>query len=76
MKRGVKSKKEFGSCDSATCTIVLTNRNRSDEEELHTFLHELMHAITYTMGWKRLFKDEMRIDSLAALLLQVLTTAE
>ena len=72
----MKSKKELGSCDSATCTIVLTTRNRNDEELAHSFLHELMHAVAYTMAWEKFYEDEMKVDGVAGLLLQALSTAE
>lgn len=74
--RNVKSKKELGSCSSATCTIKLTTLNRNDEEELHTFYHELLHAIAYTMAWGKFFVDELKIDGVAGLLAQALVTAE
>jgi hypothetical protein len=62
--------------EPATCTIKLSARCQDEEEYLHTFLHELNHAIYFTMGNEERYKDEYLIDGHAALLLQALVTAE
>jgi hypothetical protein len=68
--------KALGDCDSARCKIRLSSKNASDEETLHTFMHELVHACYFTLGWTRANKNEARVDALASLLLQALTTME
>lgn len=75
VKRNVKSKKWFGQTQAGRCLIQLSTMNKDDEEEAHTFLHELLHAIASTMGWEKFNKDESKIDAVAGLLLQALTTA-
>lgn len=75
VKRGVKMRKSLGKCHPFHCLIEISSNCRDKEEEKHTFLHELMHAIAYTMAWEKLFNDEEGIDGIASLLLQVLTTS-
>lgn len=74
VKRGVKMKNLYGSCSGSRCEIKLSTKNQTRTEELHTFCHELLHAICYTMGWKRLNKNESKIDAMASLLLQAITS--
>jgi hypothetical protein len=66
----------YGRTHFSQCRIELSQLNRDAEEEGHTFLHELLHAIASTMGWEKLNKDEHKIDAVAGLLLQALTTAD
>ena len=40
----------------------------------HTFYHELTHALCETLGWKRLNKNEAKVDALGGLLYQYLQT--
>lgn len=74
VKRGVKTKKWYGRCHHSKCLIELSAYNRNPEEEAHSFLHELLHAVAVTMGWKSFNKNEAKIDAVAGLLLQAFTT--
>lgn len=74
VKRRIKSNKWYGRTHHHKCLIELSTLNKSYEEELHTFLHELLHAVSGTMGWEKFCQDEMKIDAMAALLLQVIMT--
>ena len=76
MKRGVRSTKWYGRTHHAKCLIELSTFNRTDEEELHTFFHELLHAIAGTMGWSKFNKNEDKIDAMSSLLLQVTLTSK
>ncbi len=72
----VKGKRKWwGRAKCGSCRIELA-AHKSEEALLHTFLHELNHAILYTMARNELFEDENFVDGHASLLLQVLTTAE
>lgn len=42
----------------------------------HTFLHEVIHAILWEMGERRLYNNEKFVDLLSNLLCQVLRTLE
>lgn len=72
----VGKRKWYGQTNSTKCTIKLSTLNKDDEEYRHTFLHELLHACSYAMAWTSFNNNEARIDGLANLLLQVLTTGE
>lgn len=66
----------LGRCNSDRCRIRLNmHRIKHNEELHHTFLHELLHAVTSTMGWTRLNDDEDKIDALSSLLTQAHATA-
>lgn len=58
------------------CLIELSAKNADAEELLHTFLHELNHAIFWTMDKQKLYENEALVDGHASLLLQALTTAK
>lgn len=75
VKRNVRTKKYYGLSEHTKCVIKLSTLNKSPEEEMHTFLHEVLHAIAYTMGNNKLNKDESKIDGMASLLLQVFESA-
>jgi len=70
-----RPKKEYGRTSGNRCVIELTVKNKTEESEEHTFYHELAHAIGFTMGWKRLIKDEEKVDAIGGLLRQFITTA-
>lgn len=72
----VGKKKWYGQTSHNECEIRLSSRCKDDEELLHTFLHELTHAIAYAMGWTKFNDDEAKIDGFASLLMQAMTTAE
>lgn len=76
VKRGLQLKGRLGETDGQRCVIRLSARCGTGEEELHTFYHELMHAIAFTIGWKELNDDEEKIDALANLLLQFKQSAK
>lgn len=70
----VSRRKWFGQTHCELCLIKISARCKNEEELRHTFLHELMHAIAYTMGWTEFNDDEPKIDGVASLLSQALTT--
>lgn len=72
----VGRRKWFGRTNSGTCVIELSSRCKDDEEYLHTFLHELNHAIFWAMSKEKLWSDESLVDGHAGLLLQALVTAK
>lgn len=78
VRRGVKcgKKKWYGKCYGSECRIDISDHNKDPEEELHTFMHELLHAIAQIMCWDEFNEDEGKIDAVASLLLQVMTTAD
>lgn len=68
VKRGVRmTKGDYGDCSGSRCRIRLSRRNKSPEEELHTFYHELGHAIEFTLGWRLTHRQ---IDALGNMLCQ------
>lgn len=72
----VGKRKWFGQTNHNECEIKLSSRCKDDEELLHTFLHELTHAIAYAMGWNEFNDDEGKIDGFASLLMQTMVTAK
>lgn len=72
VKRNVRMK-DYGDCSGSKCLIRLSRKNKDDEEELHTFCHELGHAIEFTLGWKL---SHRKIDAIGGLLAQYMTTAD
>lgn len=73
IKRNVRMKRRLGQTDGTHCIIKLA-AGQSPESEQHTYLHELLHAICFTMGWDKLNDNETKIDALAGMLLQALET--
>lgn len=57
------------SIDDATIKL---KRDISGELLQHTFYHELVHALCFTLGWDRLNKNEGKVDALGGLLYQYL----
>lgn len=70
--RGVRMS-DLGDCDGQRCVIRLSRKNKDAEEELHTFCHELVHAFEFALGWEL---KHNKLDALANMLAQYLTTAE
>lgn len=62
----------YGDTDGSECVIRL--KKAKPDTMQHTFYHELCHAIAYTLGWKKLNKDEDKIDSLGGMFYQYLKT--
>lgn len=56
--------------------LIKVAQELDSEMILQTFLHELLHAAAGTIGWTELNEDEAKIDALAAMLAQAITTAE
>lgn len=74
-KRRLKGN-DLGHCDDSEAIITLKKSlKREPSLLLHTFLHELLHATSTASGWRRVDKNEYRLDALAGLLAQALTTA-
>jgi len=74
-----KRMKDYGETLADDATIKLNVKLREPGREellLHTWLHELLHAASGTMGWNEVNDDEDRIDVLAGMLAQAMTTAE
>jgi len=66
-------RKWLGIADGHRCKIKLnTRRIRNNEELHHTFMHEMAHAIEFTLGWKL---SEKKIDALGNMLAQIEQTA-
>jgi hypothetical protein len=67
----------YGLTDFDKLTISLDS-SLKDRKELaeHTFWHEKMHAITFSMGRKDLDEDEAFIDTCASLILQSTKSAK
>lgn len=61
----------YGDCDGAECTIRL-KESMGPQLMQHTFYHELVHAICFTLGWGKMNEDEDKVDALASLLFQFL----
>ena len=76
VKRKMRATKWYGRTHSHSCKIELSTLNKTPEEELHTFYHELFHAIATTMGDDKLNNNESKIDALGNLLAQFMTTAD
>ena len=64
-----KSKSTYGRTNFNSATIEI-KEGMDAELTYHTFYHELLHAISDTLGWKELNEDEERIDAVAGILLQ------
>lgn len=67
----------LGNTSFSRAVIELAPKLRSKRNQQlreHTFMHELLHATSGTMGWQRVNTDEDRIDALATLLVQAFTT--
>ncbi len=60
----------YGDCDGFECVIRL-KKGKMDAMQ-HTFYHEFVHAMCYTLGWKKFNEDEAKVDTLAGLVLQFL----
>ncbi len=75
VERGIRTKKWWGHTDSNICRIRLAHK-QSPEMELHTFYHELGHAICFTLGWDELNDNEVKIDALGNMLAQFASTRE
>ena len=65
---------ELGRCARDTATILLQEEQDPVSKEV-AFLHEVVHAIRYTLG-EGGPHDEKEVDSFAYLLHQFLTTAK
>lgn len=61
----------LGQTDSDSAVIQLKSGMKPELFQ-HTFYHELCHALCFTLGWKKLNKNEDDIDALASVLLQYL----
>lgn len=69
--------KPHGETHFDDAVIYLSTRIVGSPELIaQTFMHELLHAASSAMAWKRVNEDEERIDALAGLLVQALTTAK
>lgn len=71
VKRGVRSKRWYGDCSSTRCEIRLSTKNKTFEDELHTFYHELGHAIEATLGLKL---KHRQIEAIGGMLAQFEST--
>jgi hypothetical protein len=64
---------DLGECDSTGYKIQLL-RSLDHQAMVHTFYHELLHAILDTLGRSKLSKDEELVDAASNLLVQFLKT--
>lgn len=66
--------KLWGYCDYENATIYI-KKSRNKDHMMHTFLHELCHAVLYSLGWADRFDDEeSMVDALGGTLHQWLKT--
>jgi hypothetical protein len=65
----------LGLCKAHEARILLAS-GMDKEATLHTFYHELFHAIFATLGREKLDSNEGLVDSCGNLLLQFLSTAK
>ncbi len=70
----VGKRKWYGSTFSHSCEIHLSSCCDTPELLAHTFLHEVLHAVATAMGWTKFNEDEDKVDAMASLILQALTT--
>jgi hypothetical protein len=61
----------YGDCDGSEAVIRLKSGAKPEVLQ-HTFYHELSHAICFTLGWKKLNKNEDDIDALGGMYYQYL----
>lgn len=64
----------MGATSNADAKIVIL-KNLTNEVKMQTFLHELAHAIMFSMGKTADQHDEQFVDSFATFYLQFLKTA-
>lgn len=55
-------------------TEIVIRPGLSRQMEEHTFLHEFVHAVCFTLGWEKLNSDEGKVDALAGMFHQFLQT--
>lgn len=67
--------KLWGFCDFENATIWVTPSDSKDHM-IHTFLHELGHAIFYTLGWQMGEAEESMVDALGGSFHQFLKSKE
>jgi len=61
----------YGDTDGGECVIRL-KKGLKPETLQHTFYHELVHAMCFTLGLDKLNKDEGKVDALGGALYQYL----
>ena len=66
-------KGDYGQCDELTNEIWIYIRLGS-AKRLQTFIHEVGHAILYTMGY--LDHDEVKVEAVSQLVHQLIITGE
>ena len=75
----LKEKKLLGEFRGDKCVIALRadafKRNTS-QIHVHTFFHELVHALMYSMGESALGRNEKFVDILSGLIQQFVKTKE
>jgi hypothetical protein len=72
-----RMRKAHGKCSFDKARITLDPRLLDTPAVLrHTFIHELLHATSWAMGWDAVNRDEDRIDALAGMLAQAFDTME
>ncbi len=66
---------EMGSCCTRDNSIYIRPGLPVAVQE-HTFYHELVHAICYTIGYKKLNADEDRVDAIGGMIYQFMQTVQ
>ena len=76
--KDVPLKDAWGEWDSEKKTIRLRKAASKNPQSfyVHTFLHEVVHAMLDTIGKHELSKDESFVDALSEVLAQVISTSE
>lgn len=67
---------QFGHFDTKTNTITLFVAGVSPSVIVHTFYHELAHAVFHFAGRSELFEDETLVDVVGGLIAQFIETSD
>lgn len=65
----------YGYCDPENAVILLDPAQNRDHL-VHTYYHELMHAVLFTLGRNKLSRDEELVDALGGAIHQYEVTKE
>jgi len=75
VKQVIKVDKQdsFGEFNPNTNIIKLKKSLQQDQKEA-TFYHELIHCLTYSLGYEKLYEDEVFTDTMGKALHQIIKT--
>lgn len=77
-KKLYKKTKEIGIAEIGKMEITLQPPNKDISQELffQCFLHETVHCFLFAAGWHELYTNEPLVESLAAMIFQLLKTKQ